>query len=125
MLFERLSENNFLLYATKCYESEDPAGVTEFNKDIRILVYVKKLLRKYITTQDIKERLAMNHIIILNNVFGPTATTRMLFFYCASDMHSALKTILIYLDLLPAQIPEVDLPNIQLDKNLVAILHKI
>jgi len=125
MLFSKLNENNFLLYASKCYESNDPVGVSELNKDIKILVYVKKLLKKYISTGEIKERLLLNHIIILNNVFGPTATTRMLFFYCNVEVYSPLKTVLIYLELLPEHIPEVALENIKTDGALITALHNL
>lgn len=125
MHFNRLTEDNFLLYATKCYENPDFQSSAEFNKDLKILVYVKKLLRRYVKSNEIKERLVLNHIITLANLFGPNATSRMLFFYCTPETFSALKTLLVFLDYMPVEIPEIFNHNVEIDQNLVSILRPI
>lgn len=124
MHFKRLTEDNFLLYATKCYENPDFAGVTDFNKDLKILVYVKKLLRKFVRTGEIKERLVLNHIITLGNLFGPTATSRMLFFFCTPETFPSLKTLLIFLQYMPVDIPEIQNQNVGIDNDMVDILRR-
>lgn len=125
MKFECLNEDNFLLYATKCYENPDFVGVSEFNKDIKILVYIKKLLRRYVKTGEVKERLLLNHIITLGNLFGQTATTRMLFFFCTPETFSPLKTILIYLRYMPENIPEIRNMNVPVDPKMAKILGRL
>lgn len=124
MHFERLTEHNILLYATKCYENPDFAGISDFNKDLKILVYVKKLLRKYVRTNDIKERLVLNHIITLSNLFGPNAASRMLFFFCTPETFPALKTLLIFLEYMPQAVPEISNQNVEIDQKLVEILRQ-
>ena len=70
----------------------------EFNEDLNRIKYIKRLLRKYIKTGILRERLILNHLIILQNVFGPTVTSRILFFKVDKELYSELKTFLIYLN---------------------------
>jgi len=125
MKFHKLNKDNFLLYATKNYDNPQAMGVDEFNDDIKILSYIKRLLRRYSNTGELKERLLLNHIITLQNVFGNTATARMLFFYCDNKNHSQLKTFLTYLSILPDIIPEVNLTEIKYDKKIIDVLRSI
>ena len=83
------------------------------------------ILRKYKKTGILRERLILNHLIILQNVFGPLVTSRMLFFKIDEELFSELKTFLIYLSYLPERIPEVDLEKIPLDSKIVSTLRKI
>ena len=54
--------------------------MSEFEEDLSRLSYVKRLIRKYKSSGDLKERLILNHIIVLTNVFGVEPAIRMLFF---------------------------------------------
>lgn len=74
-----LSENNFLLYAAAHYNNPQCYDIEEFNEDLKRFKYIKRLLNKYIEYGDIKERLILNHIIALNNVFDPSIIAKMLF----------------------------------------------
>ena len=75
---EPLTNDNFILYCAKHYIN--PVSDTkEFLEDLARIKYIKKLLTRYRESGDLKERLILNHIIILNNVFGATATPRILF----------------------------------------------
>jgi len=95
-----LNDGNFLIYAAKSYDRPHILQ-SEFEDDLKRLKYVKRLIRKYRQTGDFKERLVLNHVIILANVFGVEATTNMLFFKVDQEDFPVLKTILLYLNYMP------------------------
>lgn len=100
MPYDNLTEDNILLYAAKCYDK--PQCVTsEFDEDYKRIRYIKRLLQKYRNTKEIKERLLLNHLVILQNVFGIEASTRMLFFRIDRRDFPALKTFLVYTSAMP------------------------
>lgn len=99
MLFD-LNDGNFLIYAAKNYDRPHILQ-SEFEDDLKRIKYVKRLLRKYRQCGDMKERLVLNHIIIISNVFGVEATVNMLFFKVDKEDYPILKTFLIYLDYMP------------------------
>lgn len=111
MNFDDLNEENFLLYAVKCYESPH-CLMSEFEGDIKRIKYLKRLFRKFTVTGILKERLILNHIILLNNVFGPKATTRILFFKIDVRDYDILKTFLCYLNIMPEIIEGINGSNI-------------
>jgi hypothetical protein len=87
-------------------------------------------LRRYKITKNLKERLILNHIILLNNVFGPEATARILFFRIDEKDYDVLKTFLLYLNILPEVIKGIKGSNIRtdvipVDMNVADILRKI
>lgn len=100
MAFEDLTENNILLYAAKCYDKPQ-CVISEFDEDYKRIRYIKRLLQKYRKTKEIKERLLLNHLVIIQNVFGVEASTRMLFFRIDHRDYPALKTFLIYTSAMP------------------------
>ena len=92
-----LNDANFLLYAAKHYDS--PHMLTsEFNDDLQRIKYIKRIFRKYRQTGDLKERLVLNHVTILFNVFGVEPTINMLYFKIDEEDYPLLKTILIYMN---------------------------
>ena len=95
-----LNDGNFLIYAAKFYDRPHILQ-SEFEDDLKRIKYVKRLLRKYRQTGEFKERLVLNHVIILGNVFGVEATVNMLFFKVDEEDYPLLKTILIFLNYLP------------------------
>jgi hypothetical protein len=95
-----LNDGNFMIYAAKNYDRPHIIQ-TEFEDDLKRIKYIKRLLRKYRQTGEFKERLILNHVIILANVFGVEAATNMLFFKIDQEDYPLLKTILIYLNYLP------------------------
>jgi len=125
MDFSKLNNNNFILYVSKYYENPQCNSMDEFNEDLNRIKYIKRLLRKYIKTGILRERLILNHLIILQNVFGPKVTSRILFFKVDEELYSELKTFLVYLKYLPDSIPEVDLEKIPLDNKIVSALREI
>jgi len=122
---DRLCPNNFVLYAMKMYSNPLCTGIEEFKEDICRIKYIKRLLLKYRKNGDLKDRLILNHLIILQNVFGAEGCTRILFYKLPKELHSYLKTFLEYLQYLPHEIPEVDLKNINLDHRIQKTLQRI
>ena len=128
-MFDELNDDNFMMYAMKCYTSPH-CIMSEFEGDIKRTKYLKRLFRRYKITKSLKERLIMNHIILLNNVFGPEATARILFYKTDERDYDILKTFLDYLDIMPdfvygingKTISSSDLP---LDMNVAEILRNI
>ena len=95
-----LCDDNFLIYAAKNYDRPHIIQ-SEFEDDLKRIKYVKRLLRKYRVDGDCKERLVLNHIIILSNCFGIEATVNMLFLKVDTEDYPVLKTFLIFLNYLP------------------------
>lgn len=123
MKFKNLDENNFLMYAMKLYENPQCLGMEEFQEDLNRIKYVKRLLRRYHKTGVLKERLILNHIIVIANVFGIEGSIDMLFYKLEKDLHSLLKTFLVFLQYIPVNEPKYDL--IPLDNIIIDNLRKL
>jgi hypothetical protein len=89
--------------------------MSEFEGDLKRTKYLKRLFRRYKATKVIKERLILNHIILLSNVFGPEATARILFFRIDEKDFDALKTFLLFLNILPKEVTGIRGTNINTD----------
>jgi hypothetical protein len=129
MGFDDLNEDNFVMYAVKCYTSPS-CLMSEFEGDLKRTKYLKRLFRRYKITKNVKERLILNHIIMLNNVFGPEATSRILFFRIDEKDYDSLKTFLLYLNILPEVVKGIKGKNIitdviPVDMKIAEILRKI
>jgi hypothetical protein len=125
MKFEFLNDENFMIYAMQAYDNPFCKGINEFNDDLMKIKYIKRLLNRFDKTKDLKERLILNHIILLNNVFGNEACCRILFFKICPKFHPYLKAFLEYLQILPKRIPEIDLTKIPSDHRITLILQKL
>lgn len=102
-MIDNLTDDNFMLYAMKAYDKPN-AIVSEFEEDLKRIKYVKRLIKRYKATGELKERLILNHIIILSNVFGIEATVRMLFYKIDNSDYPILKTFLLFLNYMPRHI---------------------
>ena len=100
MLFNDLTAANFSLFAIKNYENPQAVTKEDFEKDLQHFKYIKRLLKRYKNTGELKTHLLLNHFIILYNIFGE-ATTPMLFFKIEEDLWSVMKTFVVFLDKLP------------------------
>jgi len=118
MDFKSLDKNNFMMFAMKMYTNPQCLGMDEFYEDLNRIKYIKRLLGRYDKKGLLRERLVLNHIIILSNVFGAEACSRILFHKIEDRFHSYLKSFLEYLNLLPVQIPEVKLQEIPTDHKI-------
>jgi hypothetical protein len=125
---DALSENNFMMYAMKNYTNSQCMGMEEFEEDINRIKYIKRLLSRFDKKGILKERLLLNHIIIMGNVFGPIPTSRILFYKIENHLHSYLKSFLLFLEYLPEitfEIPEVELNKIPVDIRIVKRLREV
>ena len=110
-MFDDLNDDNFMIYAIKCYDSPN-CIMSEFEEDLKRIKYVKRLIKRYKTNGELKERLILNHIIILSNVFGTRNAVRMLFFRLDEQDYQILKTFLIFLGYMPDMIMGIKGKNI-------------
>lgn len=125
---ELITKDNFVLVCAKHYNSRQLSSTEEFLEDLKRVSYVRKLITRYNQTGELKERLILNHIIILNNVFGPDFTVRILYFKL-HDVFDQIKPFLILLNILPDKIVVnnnvVYTAEVGLDQTIVEALRKI
>lgn len=108
---EVLNEDNFLEFCQKNYFNSQCSGKNEFTDDLKRIKYVKRLIQKIHkqkTLKSIRERLIINHIIILKNVFGEKNCARILFFKIEPKFHSYLKSFLFFMNFDCANIKETN-----------------
>ena len=113
-MYEKITPNNVLMYAIRNYNNPHCEGEKEFEDDLKRFKYIKRLLRKYYDTNILKERLLLNHIIVLNNLFGAEASSTLLFFKTERQHWPTLKSFLEFLNIMP----EHDLMDIKSDENV-------
>lgn len=128
-MIDDLNEDTFTLYAMKCYDKPN-CIMSEFESDIKRTKYLKRLFRRYKITKTIKERLILNHVILLNNVFGPEPTARILFYRIDERDYDILKTFLLYLNIMPDVVKGINGKNINshdvpMDLHIMEILRTI
>lgn len=109
--YEQIDETNWLLYAAKKYDNPQCYDIMEFEEDIKRFKYIKRLLNKYIEGGELKERLILNHIISLNNVFGAPASIKMLFFRL-EGYEKYIVPFLKILGILPERVYGIGMNNI-------------
>lgn len=123
-----LTEDNFLIYAIKNYDNPHCSGMKEFINDLKAFKYLTRLFKRYEIKGDLKERLIINHIVVLYNLFGAEAATKMLFFKIKKDHWPQLKTFLVYLNLMPIETTMIvnDQPvTIFLDMDIAKVLRNL
>jgi hypothetical protein len=120
-IFEELNDDNWMMFASKYYKNIQCTSLEEFYDDLQRFKYLKRLFKRYLNNNDLQERLILNHIIVLNNVFGIKEANKMLFFKIEESHWPLLKTFLVYLNYLPDD-EYVDIP---LDQNIIKVLRTI
>lgn len=128
---ELLTEENFLLYCAKHYDKRYYVDDEEFLTDLNRIKYIKKLLTRYEQEGDLKERLILNHIIVLNNVFGPHHCSRILFLKFQNNMPK-IKPFMVLLNILPENVYNVNeeltvynMDMYSMDENIVKKLKEL
>ena len=129
MINDGLTDENFLLFAARHYYSLH-YSIAEFNSDLKRITYIKRLLKKYVKSGELAERLILNHLILLYNVFEPTsAASNMLFLKIDRECYSSLKTFLVYLNRMPDNIlinhKIIMSSDIMVDMNIATVLRKL
>jgi hypothetical protein len=120
-LFEQLDEKNFLLYAAKHYQNPQCIDADEFYDDLNRFKYVKRLINRYLRGGELTERLILNHIVIILNIYGNEPGIVMLMYRVGAEGLPALKSFLIFL----RAIKENELTTIQLDKTVANKLREL
>ena len=126
MRFNKLTNENYLMFALLHYDNPHCIDIKEYFEDVRKLKYIKRLFNRYKEDDVLKERLILNHIISFYNVFDNEAATRLLFFRVGKEYHSLLKTFLVFSNKMPDKINEnLYSSDIQLDDKIIKILRNL
>ena len=130
MIFDDITDDNFLMFAMKEYNDIQCTDIEEFYDDLKKIKYIKRLFNIYKNTGQLKERLILNHLIVFYNVFPIQAGTRILFYKIEKTFWPMLKTFLIFLDRMPETVESIRgetlrSTDIQLDDGIVTRLRTI
>ena len=122
----KLTDDNFILYAMRHYDNPQCHSVQEFEEDLKRFLYIRKLLNRYKKEGELRERLILNHVVVLYNLFGDVVTN-MLFFKVDREDWPALAPFLIYTNRMPDVIEQhsIKSSDIELDQTVIAALRKI
>ena len=120
-MYEKITADNVMMFAIKHYDNPQCEGEKEFHDDMKRFKYIKRLLRKYKDSSILKERLLLNHIIILNNLFGPEACVTLLLFKIQQEYWGTLKSFLLYLNM----ISDEELQEVESNQEVLDVLRKI
>lgn len=123
MKFDELNEDNYILFAIKYYDNPQAITRDDFFEDLSRFKYIKKLLRKYVKTGELKVDLLINHFIIIFNIFNDAAVP-LLFFKLERELWSSIKSFLVFLNRIP-EYPKSFLDEIPEDENCLKILQSI
>jgi len=123
MRFDELNESNYMLFAIKFYNNPQSVTREDFESDLKRIRYIKRLLKKYKNTGELKVHLILNHLIILFNVFDE-ASIPLLFYNLDEDLWPSIKSFLIFLNRIP-EYPKSQLDEIEEDHNCLTQLQSI
>jgi len=123
MRFDELNEDNYLLFAIKFYDNPQALTMEDFKTDLKRIRYIKKLLRKYKNTGELKTHLILNHLIVLFNVFHDAAVP-LLFYNLDSELWPAIKSFLLFLNRFP-EYPRTQIHEIPEDTDCLSQLQTI
>lgn len=116
----KLTEENFLQHAMNSYDNMQCCNIEEFEDDLKRFLYLKKLFSKYHNSGVLRERLILNHLIVLYNLFS-NAATDFLFFKIEKDYWDYLATFMVYLN----RLPDEKITEYTYDQNIIKALRKI
>ena len=120
-MYEKITTENVMMFAIKHYDNPQCEGEKEFHDDMKRFKYIKRLLRKYKDSGILKERLLLNHIIILNNLFGPEACVTLLLFKTQQEYWGTLKSFLLYLNMIRSD----EIQEVESNEEVLEVLRKI
>ena len=123
MRFDELNDDNYMMFAIKHYDNPQAVNQEDFYEDLKKFKYIKRLLKRYQKSGELKSHLLLNHFICLYNVFDDAATP-LLFFKIDQDLWSVLKTFLIFLGRIP-EYPKTAIHDVPVDVTCLGILNKV
>ena len=120
-MYEKITSDNVMMFAIKHYDNPQCVSEKEFHDDMKRFKYIKRLLRKHKDTDVLKERLLLNHIIVLHNLFGSEACVTLLLFKIQQEHWETLKSFLLFLNI----IRNDELQEVRENKEVLEILRKL
>ena len=120
MRFDELNESNYLLFAIKFYDNPQAVTKDDFESDLKRIRYVKRLLKRYKNSGELKVHLILNHLIVLFNVFND-ATVPLLFYNLEEELWPSIKSFLLFLNRIP-EYPKTLIDDIEVDQNCLVHL---
>ena len=123
MRFDELNESNYLLFAIKFYDNPQAVTKDDFDDDLKRIKYIKRLLKRYRITGELKTHLILNHLTVLFNVFND-ATVPLLFYNLEKDLWPYIKSFLVFLNRIP-EYPKTEINNIESDQDCLVKLKEI
>ena len=116
-----VTEDNYLIVAAKHYNNPQCSSTEEFYADLDRIKYIKRIINRYLETEELSERLLLNHIIVFCNVFGIEIGVKMMAVKLEYKYWSIIKTFLVFLK----YVEPTDLVGIKMDKKIITALRKI
>ena len=123
MRFDELNESNYMLFAIKFYDNPQAVTKDDFESDLKRIRYIKRLLKRYKNTGELKIHLILNHLIILFNVFHEAAVP-LLFYNLEEDLWSSIKSFLVFLNRIP-EYPITKINGIETDDDCLSQLKSL
>ena len=120
-MYENIKTENVMMFAIKHYDNPQCEGEKEFHDDMKRFKYIKRLLRKHKDSGVLKERLLLNHIIVLNNLFGPEACVTLILFKIQREYWETLKSFLLYLNIITSD----EIPDVIANQEVLEVLRKL
>ena len=120
-LFQHLNEDVFTLFAARHYYNPTCIDAEEFHEDLKKVKYVKRLVNRYVSGGSLAERLILNHLVVIFNVFGPDAGLKMLEFRLEEHHWPVIKPFLIFLKI----VANDKYTGIEMDQKVIELLRKI
>ncbi len=122
----KLTEDNYIQYCMNHYDNPQCHSVGEFEDDLNRIIYLQRLFTRYKENNELRERLILNHLIVLFNLFNDN-TINILFFKIDKQYWNTLITFLIYLNRMPEEVTNYNIitSDYALDDYVVSILRKI
>ena len=123
MKFNELNESNYMLFAIKFYDNPQAVTKSDFEDDLKRIKYIKRLLKRYKNTGELKTHLILNHLTVLFNVFNEAAVP-LLFYNLEEDLWPIIKSFLVFLNRIP-EYPQTIINSIDEDINCSSQLRDI
>tara|TARA_B000000557_G_scaffold231237_1_gene204440 strand:+ start:221 stop:592 length:372 start_codon:yes stop_codon:yes gene_type:complete len=123
MRFDELNESNYMLFAIKFYDNPQAVTKDDFESDLKRIRYIKRLLKRYKNTGELKIHLILNHLIILFNVFNEAAVP-LLFYNLEEDLWPSIKSFLVFLNRIP-EYPKTRITELEPDQNCLDQLNTV
>ena len=123
MKFDELNESNYQLFAIKFYDNPQSLTKDDFDDDLKRIKYIKRLLKRYKNTGELKIHLILNHLTVLFNVFNEAAVP-LLFYNLEEDLWPYLKSFLIFLNRV-SEYPKSQISFIEEDDGCLSLLKEV